>query len=154
MDYAQLIDDYLAGPQKLRAAVAGMTAEQLDAHPIPGKWSIKEVVCHVADYEPVYADRMKRVIAEDQPTLLAGSPDAFVARLAYNQRDLDEEFALIEVVRSQMARILRSLSPEDFQRTGIHSVRGPVALEKLLKQITDHIPHHIKFIAEKRAALA
>ena len=46
MDYAQLIDDYLAGPQKLRAAVAGMTAEQLDAHSIPGTWSIKEVVCH------------------------------------------------------------------------------------------------------------
>jgi len=67
---------------------------------------------------------------------------------------LDEEFALIEVVRSQMARILRSLSPEDFQRTGIHSVRGPVALEKLLQQITDHIPHHIKLIEEKREALA
>jgi len=154
MNHAQLIDEYLAGPKKLRAAVAGMTAVQLNAHPIPGKWSIKEVVCHIADYEPVYADRMKRVIAEDQPTLLAGSPDAFVARLAYDQRDLDEEFALIEVVRSQMARILRSLSPEDFQRTGIHSVRGPVALEKLLQQITDHIPHHIKLIEEKREALA
>ena len=67
MDYAQLIDDYLAGPQKLRAAVAGMTAEQLDARPIPGKWSTKQVICHVADYEPVYVDRMKRVIAEEQP---------------------------------------------------------------------------------------
>ncbi len=154
MDYTQLIDDYLAGPQKLRAAVAGMTAEQLDARPFPGKWSSKQVICHIADFEPVYVDRMKRVIAEDQPTLLAGSPDEFVARLAYDQRDLDEEFALIEVVRSQMARILRSLSPEDFQRTGIHSVRGPVALENLLNQITDHIPHHVKFIDEKRAALA
>jgi len=55
MNHAQLIDEYLAGPKKLRAAVAGMTAEQLNAHPIPGKWSIKEVVCHIADYEPVYA---------------------------------------------------------------------------------------------------
>ena len=80
MNHAQLIDDYLAGPQKLRAAMADMTTEQLDARPVPGKWSIKEVICHIADYEPVYADRMKRVIAEDQPTLLAGSPDAFVAR--------------------------------------------------------------------------
>ena len=61
MDYAQLIDDYLAGPQKLRAAVAGMAAEQLDAHPIPGKWSTKQVICHIADFGPVYLDRMKRV---------------------------------------------------------------------------------------------
>ncbi len=46
--------------------MAGVSREQLDAHPVPGKWSICEVVCHIADYEPVYADRMKRVIAENE----------------------------------------------------------------------------------------
>jgi uncharacterized damage-inducible protein DinB len=148
-----LIEQYLAGPGQLRAALTGLDAKQLDARPIPGKWSIKEVICHIADYEPVYADRMKRVIAEDQPTLLAGSPDAFVARLAYDQRDVDEELALIEIVRKQMARILRSLPPEGFQRTGIHSVRGPVALESLLQQITDHIPHHLAFVEDKKKAM-
>ncbi|MCY2987525.1 MAG: DinB family protein [Planctomycetota bacterium] len=75
MDYAQLIDDYLAGPKKLRAAVAGMNAEQLDARPIPGKWSTKQVICHIADFEPVYLDRMKRVIAENEPTLFSGDPN-------------------------------------------------------------------------------
>lgn len=153
MNEASLIDQYVAGPGQLRAALMGLNAEQLNARPVPGKWSIKEVVCHIADYEPVYADRMKRVIAEDQPMLLAGSPDAFVARLAYDQRDVDEELALIEVVRSQMARILRSLPPEDFQRTGNHSVRGPVALVSLLQQITDHIPHHLAFVEEKKTAM-
>jgi hypothetical protein len=53
MDYAHLISDYCAGPQTLRAAVAGMTAEQLDARPIPGKCSTKQVICHIADFEPV-----------------------------------------------------------------------------------------------------
>ena len=85
MNHAQLIDDYLAGPQKLRAAVAGLTAEQLDARPIPGKWSTKQVVCHLADFEPVYVDRMKRVIAENEPTMFSGDPDLFAARLAYDQ---------------------------------------------------------------------
>ena len=66
---------------------------------------------------------------------------------------MDEELALIEIVRSQMVRILRSLNPEDFQRTGIHSVRGPVALESLLQQITDHIPHHLAFVEDKKKAL-
>lgn len=148
-----LIDQYLAGPSQLRTMLTGVNAEQLNARPIPGRWSIREVVCHISDYEPVYADRMKRVIAEDQPLLLAGSPDDFVARLAYGHRDLDEELKLIEIVRRQMARILRSLQPEDFQRTGNHSVRGPVTLEKLLQQITDHIPHHLAFVEEKKRAM-
>ncbi len=68
------IDNYLDGPQVLRKAVAGMTPEQLAARPIPGKWSTLEVVCHLADFEIVYADRIKRVIAEDEPTLFGGDP--------------------------------------------------------------------------------
>ena len=59
-----LIDDYLAGPQLLRQAVAGMSPEQLLARPVRGKWSTLEVICHLADFEIVYADRIKRVIAE------------------------------------------------------------------------------------------
>ena len=67
-----LIEDYLAGPQLLRQAVAGMSPEQLIARPIPGKWSTLEVVCHLADFEIVCADRIKRVIAENEPTLFGG----------------------------------------------------------------------------------
>ena len=80
MSHAQLIAEYLAGPQKLRAAVTGMTAEQVDAKPVPGKWSTKQVICHIADYDLVYADRMKRVIAENEPMMMNGDPDLFAAR--------------------------------------------------------------------------
>jgi uncharacterized damage-inducible protein DinB len=83
MSHAQLIAEYLAGPQKLRAAVTGMNAEQMDATPTPGKWSTRQVICHIADFEPVYVDRMKRVIAENEPRLMSGDPDLFAARLAY-----------------------------------------------------------------------
>ena len=132
MDYADLIRGYCAGPQMLRAAVAGMTAEQLDARPIPGKWSTKQVICHIADFEPVYVDRMKRVIAEHEPTLLSGDPDLFAARLAYDQRDVAVELDFIEAARKHMEPILRSLRPEDFLRQGNHSEAGPITLEKLL----------------------
>ena len=71
MDNEKLIADYLAGPQMLRAAVAGMRSEDLDATPIPGKWSTRQVVCHIADCEVVYADRVKRTIAEDEPNVLS-----------------------------------------------------------------------------------
>ena len=154
MDYAQLIDDYLAGPQTLRAAVAGMTPEQLDARPIPGKWSTRQVICHIADFEPVYVDRMKRVIAENDPWIFGGDPVLFATTLAYGQRDLAVELDFIELARKHMGPILRSLKPEDFQRRGIHSEAGPITLETLLTNITNHIPHHVKFIDEKRAALA
>ncbi|MCH7685551.1 MAG: DinB family protein [Planctomycetes bacterium] len=72
MEIPSLIDDYATGPQKLRDAIAGMTPNEIDAVPVPGKWSTRQVVCHLADFEPVYADRMKHVIAEDQPTFAGG----------------------------------------------------------------------------------
>ena len=149
-----LIEDYLAGPQLLRQAVAGMSPEQFVARPIPGKWSTLEVVCHLADFEIVYADRIKRVIAENEPTLFGGDPDVFAARLAYHQRNPEDELLLIELIRKQVAQILRTLKPEDFQRRGIHSESGPLTLETLVKRITGHIPHHVRFIEEKRKALA
>lgn len=148
-----LIEQYRIGPSKLRNAIAGMTREQLAAHPVPGKWSTLEVICHIADFEPVYADRMKRVIAEDNPLLLSGDPDVFQARLAYSARDAAEELTLIETVRNQMARILSTLPEQDFARTGKHSIDGPLSLAVLLERITNHIPHHLKFIEEKRRAL-
>lgn len=149
----QLIDAYLQGPQKLRQAVKGMTQEQLVARPIAGKWSSLEVVCHLCDFEPVYADRMKRVIAEDRPTLLGADEKQFAASLAYHERDLEEELSIVEMTRQQMARILRTLKPEALQRVGVHNEVGPRTLEQLLTTITNHIDHHVKFIHEKRKAL-
>jgi len=149
-----LIDNYLDGPQLLRKAVAGMSQEQLVARPIPRKWSTLEVICHLADFEIVYADRIKRVIAENDPTLFGGDPDGFAARLAYHQRNAEEELLLIEAIRKQVARILRTVKLDDFQRRGIHSESGPLTLETLVQRITGHIPHHVRFIEEKRKAMA
>jgi DinB superfamily len=150
---SEMIEAYLAGPKALRQAVRGLSREQLVARPVPGKWSTLEVVCHIADFEPIMASRMKRVIAEDQPQLLGASEVKFAAALAYQQRDLEEELAIIENTRRQMARILRPLPAEAFQRVGIHNERGPLTLERLVTTATGHIPHHLKFIEEKRKAL-
>ena len=154
MNIQELIEEYAAGPQQLRAAVADMSQEQLRARPVPGRWSTLEVVCHIADFEPVYADRMKRVIAENEPTMLGGDPDVFAARLAYDRRKLDEELNLIEAVRRHVTTILRTLSAGDFERTGRHSSDGPLTLAELLQRIANHIPHHVTFIQEKKSALA
>ena len=154
MDISELIDDYVAGPKVLRGAIVGMSPEQIDAAPVPDKWSTRQVICLLADFEPVYADRMKHVIAEDQPPFAGGFHQQFADHLAYDQRDIEEEIKLMEVTRSQMARILRSLPAEAFERTGIHTVDGPMTLRTLLERITGHIPHHVQFIEEKKQALA
>ena len=154
MKYAALIEQYAAGPRLLREKTAGMSREQALARPVPGKWSTLEVVCHLADFELVYADRLKRVIAENEPTMFGGDPDTFAARLAYQSRDLAEELALIESCRASTARILRTLTEADFARVGKHSEAGPLSLATLLERVAGHLPHHAKFIDEKRKVLA
>jgi uncharacterized damage-inducible protein DinB len=148
-----LIEQYLAGPRELKNAVAGMSREQALARPIAGKWSTLEVVCHIADFEPIMADRAKRVIAEDKPTLVGADEGKFAAALQYHERDLKEELTIIETTRSQLARILRKLPETAIQRVGNHSERGPLTLEQLMGYAIRHIPHHAKFIIEKRQAL-
>ena|ERR1700677_2761750 len=153
MALAQMIDDYVAGSTVLRRAVAGMTREQLLARPVAGKWSTLEVVCHLADFDPIMADRMKRVLAEDKPSLLGADENRFVAALVYHDRDLEEELTIVDKTRSQMARILRKQPESALQRIGVHNERGPRTLEQLLAGAINHVNHHVKFIQEKRAAL-
>jgi len=150
---SQLTEEYLAGPQVLRRAVTGMNREQLQARPVPGKWSTLEVVCHIADFEPVLADRMKRVIAEERPALIGANEKSFAASLAYHDRDLEEELTIVDMTRRQLARILKTLPAEALQRVGVHNERGPRTLEALLTGAVQQLPHHVKFIVDKRRAL-
>ncbi len=152
-DVLQLLHQYAAGPQALRDAVAGLNDRQLRTPAPPGNWSAMQIVCHIADFEIVYADRIKRVLVEDRPTMFGGDPDQFAARLCYDTRDLEEELNVIASIRAQVTRILSAASAADFERVGIHSADGPLTLTVLLKRIAGHIPHHGKFLAEKRPAL-
>lgn len=153
MGQEQLIADYAAGPRVLADAVAGLTPEQLKTRCAPGQWSILEVVAHICDAELLYADRIKRVLAEDAPPLQKMDPDQFAARLAYHKRDLQEELTAIAGLRAHVARLLRTLTGEDFGRVGIHSADGPLTVTQLLERVTKHIPHHVEFIRGKRQAL-
>jgi hypothetical protein len=149
----EMIDNYVKGPAMLRQAVAGMSPEQVKARPVAGKWSTLEVVCHLADFDPILAERMKRTIAMEKPLLFGADENDFARALSYPERDLEEELAIIDNTRKQMARILRKLPAEAWQRTGNHSERGLQSLEQFVLTATKHIPHHVAFIQEKRKAL-
>lgn len=153
MSIEPLIESYLQGPKLVREAVEGMTPDQLRAHPIAGKWSTLEVVCHLADFDPIMADRMKRIIAEVKPQLIGADENRFAEALSYHLRDVNEELTIIDHTRRQMGRILQNLAPTAFQRTGLHSERGELTLQQMLQLAVNHIVHHVKFIHEKRQAL-
>jgi uncharacterized damage-inducible protein DinB len=150
---SQLIEEYAAGPAALRKAVAGMKPDQLTARPVAGKWSTLEVAAHIADFDPILADRIKRIIALDNPPLAGADENRFALALAYHDRDLEEELTIIERTRSQLVRILRKQTDAVLQRVGVHSERGPMTLERMLTAAVRHIPHHVQFILEKRKAL-
>jgi len=155
MSKSQLLENYLNGVKTVRDAVQGLSPAQLKARPVAGKWSTLEVVCHLADFEPIYADRMKRILSHDRPAL-ASVDEQKLAKLAYNDRDVREELNVIEATRKAFARLLGTLPDAALQRTGIYQHEGKDeerTVEKFLTSITNHIPHHVKFIHEKRRAL-
>lgn len=148
-----LIAGFREGPRRLRETVAGMTAEQLLARPVGGKWSSLEVVCHVCDTEQYIADRLKRTIATERPLLMGVDSYRYLEPLHYQERDVERELALIEATRAQMADDLDRLEDEAWARAAIHSETGLVTLRQLVLHGTNHLLRHAEAIEEKRQAL-
>jgi DinB family protein len=148
-----LITAYEGGIDDLRAAVAGMTKEQVLARPVPGKWSTVECVGHLADTEIFFTDRIVRTIAMDRPLLISADEKLYIERLDYQSFDLDEQLALFTALRRHAARILRAQPAAAWSRTAVHSHSGLLTLRQLVLQAVRHLRHHLPFLAEKRAAL-
>lgn len=153
MYHSELIYTYLAGIEFISQAIHGMSDMQLRARPVAGQWCTLEVVCHLADAEALFAERMKRVLAEERPAFPFADPGTKVTALAYHARDAAEEVACIGAVRRQMARILQAQPAQAWQRVGIHSKDGERTLEQLLGKAIDHLEHHLGFVRTKRQRL-
>src|SRR6185437_6117370 len=150
-----LVEQFAAGPEKLSQAVRGLTPEDLLSRPPAdakiGKWSIHELVVHLADCDAVFADRMKRVISEDNPPLAAFDEDKWLAAMDYQGQSFADAMKLFEVTHSQLAHVLQKLPDGAFARFGTHSSGGKMTLAKILEKSTDHLEHHLKFVHLKRA---
>lgn len=153
MQHDAIINTYESGPAKLRAAVEGLTTEQLNAFPVPGTWSIQQICVHLLHSELFAAGRMCQIIAEDIPLLMNWDENTFVARLRYEKVPIGDVLACIETMRKTMAATLRQLKDEDFARYGIHSKRGKVTLEEQLSMYVNHLEHHLTYLREKRKLL-
>jgi uncharacterized damage-inducible protein DinB len=148
-----LIDRFVAGGPVLIYAVSDLMREQEQARPGPGDWSIAELVAHLVDSDLVACDRMKRVIAEPEPTLLAFDEALWIERLRSQEMSVEEGVNLFAANRHWMARVLRGCAESDFARSGNHSERGRMTLAELLTTYVNHLDHHLRFLYAKRANL-
>jgi uncharacterized damage-inducible protein DinB len=153
MTSTPLIDRYAAGGPMLMYAASGLTPEQEMAHPGPGAWSIAQLTAHLLDADLVLADRMKRVIAEEDPVLLAFDENAWIERLGAEAMRVEEAVNLFAANRHWMVQILRRCSEDDFARAGRHSEAGRQTLAEILSRVTNHLDHHLRFLYAKRANL-
>ncbi len=153
LETQRLINRFEEGGALLKYAVCGLSDEHAQARPGPGAWSIAEVTAHMADSDLVATDRMKRVIAEDNPILLAYDENAWIEKLRSNEMPIDESANLFDVNRRWIARILRRCSEQDFARFGQHSERGRMTLAELLSTYVGHLDNHLKFVYAKRGNL-
>ena len=148
-----LIESYAAGGETLRRAVQDLTHDDLIAHPGPGDWSIQELVIHLADSDAIAIDRMKRILTEDNPSLLYADETAYVDRLLPNEQSLEHALTLFDLGRRQWSRVLLRLSDDAFARQGTHNRAGIVTLGGMVESYTRHLEEHLVFLRAKRERL-
>ena len=148
-----LIDQFEADATLLAKAIEGLTKEELNSFPIPGTWSVQQVIMHTLDSDLVAADRMKRVIAEPSPTLLAYDETLYAQKIGYHHVDAKLACELFRLNRLVMAQILRHVPDAAWSQTGTHTERGIESLALILRLYVDHPRHHLKFIEAKRKVL-
>lgn len=157
-DLQKLAQHYSRGGESLSLAIRGLTREDMFQAPPAdqpelGKWTIQQVVIHLADSELVVADRMKRVIADEKPQLAAYDENRWMEHLLCDEQSADDAILQVELTRRQLGRVLAKLPDDAWQRTGQHSERGPLSLRQLVEGEIKHFDHHVKFIHAKRAAM-
>jgi uncharacterized damage-inducible protein DinB len=149
----QSIERYASGAGALAAAVAGLSSQELNAFPVPGTWSIQQIVVHMMDSDLIASDRMKRMIAMENPLLIGYDETAFAKSLFYDKLDLGVACEVFEKNRQLTAEILRRLPEETFERSGVHNERGRITLGEYVVSSAEHLEHHMKFVRQKRELL-
>lgn len=137
-------------PQVLETMLGGVAPDVLRWKPTPDRWSISEVLSHLADCEDCLIERVRRMVLEDAPPLkeyeppaegfAAGTPQVHLSRFAFTRKEL--------------VQFLRTLPPEVGARTAQHSKLGLVTLEQMLNEWASHDLGHVRQIAELYRARA
>lgn len=161
--YIQSLLDILAGrdpmvtmsdlPSAVEALVAGLDDATLRRPERPGKWSIIQVVQHLADTEIVWGYRARKVLAAPGAVIAGYDQDAWAHTLRYDAAELRVAMAQLRSMRSANLALLSSLTPDEWDRAGMHSERGVESVRQMSRLIAGHDFVHRNQIARIQRAI-
>lgn len=164
MAYAGAILDLLGGREPLsvlrethaalKRAVEGLSPAQLRQPEAPGKWSLAQVLQHLADSDLVWGWRVRLILAQDRPTITGYDQDLWADRLHYANSNPADSLETFGVLRRDNLRLLDRATPEDLERVGVHSERGEESIAYLCRLYAGHDLSHLRQVARIRAAVA
>lgn len=146
-----LIERYKDGPRVVAEALDQITEAELDARPAPDEFSARDVVHHLADSEMTSAIRLRRLLAEDRPTIVGYDEQEFARRLHYD-RPIDASLEAVKAARRTTAEILERMTEADWAREGTHSESGRYGAEDWLEIYSAHAHDHAAQIVRARAS--
>jgi uncharacterized damage-inducible protein DinB len=144
------LDDIADTPALLRAAIAGLSAEQLDTPYRPGGWTVRQVVHHVPDSHMNSYVRFKLALTEDEPTIKPYEQQLWAELPDTKETPIEVSLTMLDALHDRWVRLLRSLNASDWQRTFRHPELGPVSLERNLALYAWHGRHHVRHITALR----
>lgn len=121
--------------------------ETLRRRPPSGKWSALENLAHVARHHEVFRERLRRILDEDRPELRRYRAEEDPEWPAWAASPTGEVLARLTAFRAEIIRIVRSLSPEQLARVGVHPTFGPMTVPEWLEFFLLHEAHHLYLIA-------
>ena len=149
MDRHPLLDQYRTGFDAVVDALSGITTDELDRRPPGDEWTAREICHHMADSEATAYIRLRRLVAEDNPTIVGYDGDEFARRLHYD-RPIEPSLDVLRAVRIASLQLLESLTPEEWQRAGMHTESGPYSVETWLGIYANHPREHAEQIRRAR----
>ena len=128
---------------KLRKAIMGLTPSQLKWRPEPTKWSISEIIAHLADAEIVASWRMRSVIGENGITIQPFDQDQWASVFSYRNRDAKRSLEVFRVLRENNLAMLKEIAPETWDNYGMHLERGKESIGHLTRMFAGHDTNHV-----------
>ena len=147
----RLIDSIAELPECLQSATAGLNGKQLDTPYREGGWMVRQVVHHLADAHMNAYARFKLALTEETPTVTPFDEAAWAELADSRVTPIDVSLALVENLHARWVVLLRSLKPEDWERTITHPKSGPMTLNLMLSLYAWHGAHHVAQINALRA---
>ncbi len=130
--------------KKLERLIKGVPASRLRKRPAPEKWSVGEILAHLADSEIVVGWRLRQILGAPGTPIQAYDQDSWAAAGHYGKRDPRKSAELFRVVREANLALLKSLAPDQWKHHGMHAERGEETVERIVQMMAGHDINHTK----------